>query len=193
MKLYYTNSVSPLGAQQDPDQSLGGFISITPIPNDYKNNLFGDISQMAKEDKNGKLLRLIALKNETGDVAEDVQIYYNYPDGAEAKFEVAIVAPAMDSCDNLVFEKLSQPGSNPLYATFSEANGEGNAVIIDSIPAGSYVGIWIRRTLLDTTTTPITTDQLIAAKDANIPSPTLESVELVIKYNESLGSESISM
>lgn len=144
MRLYYTGSTEPLGKQSNPLLSLGGYISSTPLENVSDGNLFPSLSQNELTTKSIQT-RMLVLKNETGGT-QVVNLYYENLNDSIAYYKMALVAPAIDSCNNKYFEKIDNLNSVPVSASFTD-NRAGNALTF-SMAADLYIGVWIQRVTL---------------------------------------------
>ena len=142
MRLYYTNITGANLAQTRPDLSLGGFRSVTVIPNDNYSNLFSDISCYSISENRDEYLAA-SLLNETGAIAENVTMYFVYPETRQKDIEMAFVA--FNANDEI--EVVPNPYSAPYTATFNAADGELNAVNIGNIPIDGQIGIWFKKIL----------------------------------------------
>lgn len=182
LKLYYTNSETSLGTQTDPRKSLGNHISSSLVPSDFINNLFADISELSK-DRNLTETVGLALKNETGAIAENIELWYNYPTtDSQVKLEVASVATSLNDCDEPIIEKIPNIFAKPVNATFFEANGESNKVSLGDLADNGYLGLWFRKSLRPIVLTAKTCDDLVAEKEAGTTFDKTETIELIIKW-----------
>lgn len=156
MQFYYTGSITYLGTQNDPSQSLGGFISATLVPNDQLNNLFSDLSWQTVVSKRPETRGLI-LKNTLGTDAIGVTFGYIYPANPTFKIEVAFVT--LNPSNPQVIEKIPNSQASPYAATFTEANIDpshsiDNSVSIGDLLNGASIGLWLRRTPVSVFTPP---------------------------------------
>lgn len=143
MILLYTGAQSANAPQINADKSLGGYVSLTGIPNGRLSNIFPTV---AKSDvlQNRSLIRMIALKNTTGADVTNVAIYTDVT-GAKTKLKLAAVTPALDSANNSFFESVMDGSSLPYQATLDYHEGVGNAIAVGTIANNATVGIWILR------------------------------------------------
>jgi hypothetical protein len=143
MILFYTGATTPNIPQPNANNSLGGYVSSTGIPNGRLANLFSTIS---KSDvlQNRSVIRMIALKNTTGADAVNVKIFTNVAD-SHVKLKIAAVAPALDGNGNPVFESVYDGNSLPYQATLDYHEGVGNAIDAGTIANGAVICIWIIR------------------------------------------------
>lgn len=175
--VYYTGADSFGFEQKDPIRSIGGFVSITRIPKDMMNNLFGDISNYTLQ-KQSTDTKCIALKNEGASAINDVLIHFETPEDAICDFEIAPVAPSIDDCGNISFEKLSNSESSPYYGDFYNANGESNKINIGSIEPNSYVGLFIKRKFKDS----VLENPCVSAEELENQSKK-ESFDLIVSWS----------
>ena len=167
MFLYYTIVSAEDHIQQKPQLSLGGFKAINKVDSGKLNNLFSDISQLTVANYNQNLYIALILKNELSSTANNVKIYFSYPENCYSKLRVAAVNLFEDSEGFLQMEHVETPNSKPLFAEFFEADGLDNAVNIGNILPGDMIGIWIERELL---VEFINEDQsLVYEEDPNMP------------------------
>jgi len=161
MRLFYTITSGVDQIQPKPSNSLGGFRSSSPVPNGTFSNLFGEISKLTVQRGDRPQYIGLILRNETGAAVTNVEIWFDYPEGAYSTFRIAAVALTA----NGQMEDVPNSYSKPLNATFFEANGSANLVGVGDIAQDGQLGIWIERTLdID----------LIRQTQANIYEPTAE-------------------
>lgn len=146
MRLYYTVASQQDDPQAKPNLSLGGYKSLTPVPNSILGNLFGDISMYSVKNASGDQFIGLMLVND-GVEARQVQIWFKYPTNCASVFKLAAVSLATDTDGQQYMEHISNYSSKPLYAEFEEADGEVNRVNVGDIPAGGMIGLWVSRTL----------------------------------------------
>lgn len=140
MILLYSGAADANSIQSDPKQSLGGLISSTVVPNKSLSNLFSIIASKDLRDKNKELIALF-LKNDSGVEITDVYIHQVI----ESEFfdiEFAAVLPQ----NNEEIEKISDRRAEPYIGTFFSAVEAANRILlINSLPAGACIGLWIKR------------------------------------------------
>jgi hypothetical protein len=189
MQFFYTGSSTFQGQQNDPNLSLGGFISSTVVSNNSLNNIFSDLSYQTVQQKRQEVRGLI-LKNTLGTDATTISFGYQYPDVPTFKLEVAFVAINLSTPQ--VIEKIANGQANPYFATFVEANmdlahGIDNSVDIGNLLNGTSVAIWFRRTVISSLTPPVFPDlQTEMAWWENITNPNADSsqlIKIIINYN----------
>lgn len=147
MRLYFTGGTSPSQQQKIPSLSLGGFPSLSPIPNQGIDVLFGSISQ--QELREGSVItKAVVLKNETQSAVNGASIFYeNTSQDAVVRYRMALVQLSIDSCGKPVMERIENGFARPNQAIFIDNKLESNALTFPEIPIGGYVGIWIERTV----------------------------------------------
>jgi hypothetical protein len=145
MKLYYTGAPDFLQEQENPLQSLGGYISKSPVKNGGVASIFGSISQKLLRE-GGKEYRIVALKNET-ESSKAITLYYsNLSKDPVSSFKMGLVAPATDDCEGLYVEKIASIYNKPVSGSFADNRGEANALRF-SIEPQQFIGIWIERSI----------------------------------------------
>ena len=118
IRLFYTGAASYLAEQRYSIQSLGGYISSSPVTNGVSDGFFSDISSLSLLEKNSEY-RLFALKNESGNKIENLRIYYVYPSNNVIELGISCIKPSKiekDNCIQFLFEKISSGKSAPIYS-----------------------------------------------------------------------------
>jgi hypothetical protein len=144
LRLYYSGSRTYLGIQGKKELSLGGFPSSTVIPNDQQNNLFSSITQYAIQNELREVIAII-LKNESDSELSNIEFYFDAPENAIGKFQIAAVALSLDSKNQYAMEEIGNNQSLPYSAEFHEATGIENAVSLGPLGANKMLGLWIKR------------------------------------------------
>lgn len=147
MVLYYSGADRAAMAQNQPEKSLGGYISSSLIPNGIINAIFSTISKSVAE-KQTRDTRLIVLTNTTGSICHDVKIYIEQTPDTVSNIKMAAVSPATDSCSNLFFELIPSADALPYQATLSLHNGVDNAIDVGDLAVGETIGIWLSREII---------------------------------------------
>lgn len=175
MQLLYSGAASCNNAQIDPEKSLGGYASSTPIPNGALNNVFPPISR-AIVVNNTSATRLIVVVNNSFTV-NNLKIWTVA--GNLSTYQIAAVSPATDTKGNPVFETIYSSDSIPYQAVLASQEGIDNAITVASLAANDMIGIWIKRNLnldnftqldglpIDPNITDANLATLIIATDAN--------------------------
>lgn len=175
MILLYSGATVANAPQPDTGRSLGGLISNTVVPNSRLNAIFDSISKYAL-DNAASDTKAVFLTNTTGNTVSTVTIYWNYPDGNQAKLEVAAVTVV-----NNAMEKINSSKDSPYYANFVQASGSTNKITLTaSLANNASIGLWFRRTVLPYT---YPTDDVIKAAGINpSPAPTTENIDIHIDW-----------
>lgn len=147
MKFYYTTSQGEDFEQKNPLLSIGGYKSGTAIPNNYFNNLFGNITPYTI-DKNQEEYIAMMLVNETGTDKTNLSLYFTFPEESYSKYEIGAVIPSKDKLGIDIIERINNIYSQPFDPTFVEADGILNAVLLGDLSNEAKLGIWIRRSIL---------------------------------------------
>lgn len=142
IQIFYTGALAHLQAQPYSSNSLGGFISSTPIPNGRVNSIFSDTCYYQKHTEECKL---IVLTNNSTSVATNIKVWIETNGDTSSSYSIAAILPTSDICGNPCFEKILQSTDLPLYATFSNSIDIGSALSIASLQAGISIGVWIKR------------------------------------------------
>jgi hypothetical protein len=147
MRLFFTGASTALATQTESVKSLGGLISTSPVPNDQKNALFSTLSEFTVT-KGNKEVRCVVLKNESGGDLTNVNIWYdNLSQDAITNYRMALVTPATNSDGDLAFESVDNIFTTPIVADFYDNRGSANALIIPSLLADAYIGVWVERSI----------------------------------------------
>jgi len=189
MQFFYTGASTYLGQQNDPNLSLGGFISNTVVSNGTLDNIFSDLSYQTVQQKRQEVRGLI-FKNTINTDALSVSFGYQYPDAPTFKLEVAFVN--INSNTPQIIEKIANGQANPYYATFVEANVDptnniDNSVDIGDLLDGTSIAVWFRRKIVSGLTPPSFPDLLTEMQWwENFTNPEADSsqlIKLMINYN----------
>lgn len=151
MKILYTGAISPDTPQNQPIKSLGGFLSNSPIPNGEVGSLFSSVSGIIKP--GFRSVRMIGIKNDELTQKTNLKIWATVS-SPDLDIALAAMAPALDTvCNKYFFEKIDNPHSLPLQATFNNYT-ETDPISIASLDSQKFIGLWIK---LEKSLTPITT------------------------------------
>lgn len=163
MQLLYTGASIYQGTQQDPNLSLGGYISNSVVPNNKPNNIFSDISYQAALQKRVEVRGLI-LQNVLGVNATDVVFGYQYP-SSTPNFMIEVAFVTINPSTPTLIEKIPNAQCSPYFATFEVANIDpttdpptNNSVDIGPLANQAMIAIWLRRTILGPFAPPMFTD-----------------------------------
>ncbi len=118
MKFLFSGAKHSLSPQTDKTQSLGGYMSNTPIPNGRTGAMFSSISSYAKKNKKEEVLAFF-IYNDTALAITNLSIQQVYAkllgiQDNEAEFEWAIVEPT----DDHRIELIGSPSEIPFEAEF---------------------------------------------------------------------------
>jgi hypothetical protein len=196
MKFYYTGATTYNIAQTFAALSLGGFLSSSEIQNDLLNNLFSNLSQLAKQNLKREAI-LIALKNTYNETIQDVTFEFNTADWAALleEYSIAFVASKMDDCSNVYFDKITSSEALP-FVTLDILSDTNNSFNIGDFEPGKVIGIWLVRKVLKDKVAPISCNQLYAnflgadyidpstgTTYTPAPPPAEESISLVLSWS----------
>jgi hypothetical protein len=190
MQLFYTGAASFQAPQYDPFQSLGGYISNSPVPNNQLNNLFGDLSWQSVKQKK-VCVRGLILQNTLGFDCIDVIFGYEYPSNMGASFKLEVAFVQLNQQNPTQIERIPNGEASPIFATFEEANIDpanniDNSIDIGSLANNAAIAVWLRLTPLGGLVTPNfpnVDSQLAWWKTISDPEyTTLETIQFKIKY-----------
>lgn len=151
MKILYTGAISQDTPQNQSIKSLGGFLSNSPIPNGEVGSLFSSVSGIIKP--GFRSVRMIGIKNDELTQKTNLKIWATVS-SPDLNITLAAMAPALDTvCNKYFFEKIDNPHSLPLQATFNNYT-ETDPISIASLDSQKFIGLWIK---LEKSLTPITT------------------------------------
>lgn len=141
---------SEINPQNDPSKSLGGYISSSPIPNGYLNELYDTISQLTLQ-KRLKETMGFGLINELPDAVTNVQLKIVTVPENLASFKVAAVAV---SRENYAMEQIKNRYQEPLYSTFHNADFERASVeikVTNPASRGEQIAVYPFNVTIDVT------------------------------------------
>lgn len=148
MKFYYTTSEGVDKVQQNPANSIGGYMSSTPVPNGRLNSLFDDITERQLTDPQSSYIGLM-LVNDSLTTVTGLKIWVDNKDIANtlySDFQIALETPQLDAGLNPYIERLSDVHSMPFSGTFAGCLGLANAISIPDMVAGAQIGVWFQAT-----------------------------------------------
>ncbi len=180
IELYYTGARASEQEQKNPSVSLGGYKSSTKVPNARLSNLFSDISLLAEQRGLTEVIGIIAKNAYTSPISA-IKAWFVYPTSPFTSYEIAIVATSCE-CNEPYMEQLQDRFSLPYTAEFHPATETSKLSVTGTIEAGSYFGIWIKRSIIDLSSyrTPAA---LLTEFDSGTPPETQETVDLKIDYS----------
>lgn len=144
MRLFYTTTTGPLNDQPNPERSLGGYQSSTPVANDDFSNIFDEISVMTIRSGRDEY-RAIVLKNEFPEDALNVRLSMTLPEHAICSYRLAL-APLdiVDENGDVSMEYLQAMNNKPFRASFIDMV-PGAEVTVGDMASGAVIGIWLCR------------------------------------------------
>jgi len=150
LKLFYTTTKGQDVLQSRSDKSLGGYRSASPVKNDDFDNMFGEISNytLRKSEDESQYIGMILLNDSLTGIS-NLNVWFEYPTSCYSKIEIAAVDLSEDSDHKFFMENIPSITSSPVYAEFHEANGEANKQSLGNMTAGEMIGIWLKRTVLN--------------------------------------------
>lgn len=140
MRFLYTGAKEFMQDQTDPDNSIGGFCSKSPVPN-RRNNLFSDVSYLSIFNESEEC-RALVIENNSQSNLNNVFIGYKYD---KDLYEIEIAVVELNENGNM--ERITNTKDIPYYAEFIEAyigETEDNSIQLDFPPQQKY-GIWVKR------------------------------------------------
>ena len=128
----------------DPDASLGGAISTTELVDNTLHNLFAKVG--ATEALAGSVkYRGIYIKNTNGTLTYETALAYISSQTTSG--DTSIKISVADEGAGVSMQTIANENTAPIGEVFSTADGVGNGLSIGNLSAGSYIGIWIERTV----------------------------------------------
>lgn len=131
-------------ANADPNASLGGAISTTEIVGATLHNLF-DIVAGAEAEAGDTEYRCFYVKNNHGTLTlQNAEIWVQTESpSTDSDEEIGLGSSAIGGTEQTVADESTAPAG----VTFGQANGQGAALAIGDIPAGSHKAVWIKRVI----------------------------------------------
>jgi hypothetical protein len=145
--LYYTGAEKNQATQNNQSKSLGGWISSSQVPNDFMNNLFGDLdySSIKNDDKE---YRVIAFKN-ISNTPIDLSLYTETPIDSFCKYQIGLILNSLTEDNCAYFEQLVNSKSAPYYVELKDCENIENKISLMQLPVNQYAGIFIKRILIE--------------------------------------------
>lgn len=146
IRLYYTVRSGYNASQMKISNSLGGYKSSTPVPNDVFNNIFDELSLNTIANNKSQYIALV-LKNEGEEIVSNVNVWFT-PKGENVYCDYTIGATKMltDNEGNPIMESVETIYSKPFQIQLYPATEENKATIGDIQP-NEEIGLWICRTV----------------------------------------------
>lgn len=179
MILLLSGASSPNFQQKDTEKSLGGYISITPVPNIKVNSLFSNISQINLRDGSEEFIGIFIKNNSTKKIT-DLKITNIYSRFFEQKNNQADFSFAFVEVVNEAIEIIPNKNSQPFYAEFQTCESK-RAYGIVKILTAPQVGEVI--TILGVSTDPIPLQSQESAVDSVVLAFSGNSTYTVKKKN----------
>jgi hypothetical protein len=150
LRFYYSGAVAPNTPQNNPDKSLGGYLSGTPLPNGVLNNLFPEPSAISVQARTPQIAAVF-LKNEGTTSVYNLYVGTLSSPTTPSKLEVGCVL--IEDQSKPVMELISSTSELPFTVEFhnlsithealpAETNGSG--FITEEFPAGAILGFWFK-------------------------------------------------
>lgn len=152
MQLFFTGADVYQGSQKDPENSLGGFVASTPIPNNRVNGLFTEVSSYAQANELSEIIGIALINTTSSDKANVklTQIYSNLfdKDNNQCTFQWA----AVTLVNNQKMERIESNLGEPFYGDFFDITSRKADGVL-KITSGAEEGDIV--TVLGNTTDPI--------------------------------------
>lgn len=146
LRFYYTTSTGNNNPQTKAAESLGGYRSSTPVPNDTFSNLFDEISLNTQANPKDQYIATI-LKNEGTETLKNVELWFsNVTEKPYGKIMVGAIKMNEDEEENPVTPGTSSIYENPYWISFYDATEEDKVVLGDMEPEAE-ICLWFRRVL----------------------------------------------
>lgn len=145
-----TGSAGDSTAQNDPDASLGKYVSTTALNLAVPlNNLFGDVS--GEDAQTGRVdYRCIFVLNNHGSLTLQnavVWIKDEVADGASIAISVDTTAASAKDSSQAQAKEIANETTAPSGQSFSSPTSKGDGLALGDIPPGHVRAIWIQRTV----------------------------------------------
>lgn len=151
MILLYSGASDYKKVQLSSSKSLGGYPSSTSIASGNIGSIFATLSQDASSHSDCKL---IVLENTFTTTAKNLRISFT-SDSQYVDYKIAAVAPAINSCQEELFELISFSNQLPQQAQLSKRD-INNPIEISELIGGAIIGLWIQRSLKELGDAPST-------------------------------------
>ena len=146
LRFYYTVSSGYNSPQTKVSDSLGGYKSSTPVPNDMFSNLFDEISLNLASNPRSQYVALV-LKNEGTETLKNVELWFSsVTDNPYGTITVGAIGMGKDEEENPVTSCTSSINEKPYWIQFHEAKEE-EPVSLGDMEAGKEICLWFCRSL----------------------------------------------
>lgn len=181
LQIFYTGADSPFAKQTDPSKSLGGYVSKSLIPNSDFSNLFGEISQLARE-KKSRNIRVIAIKNTSNIAKTGLSVYINPNTETDVKFQLGFQDPDdnLNECKDVCGEKVANQNALPHTIIMSDVEGVANKITLPDLDTGAYMILYITREIINGIQS-YSYEQLLEQEEN--PLATFENPELIFEWD----------
>lgn len=186
--IYYTGAAGHLKVQINPSLSLGGYVSISQIPNAYPANLFASVTKKDLDNQRKEYV-FIAFKNEESQPIENLELWLSPDSDAFSTYKFGFITPSSDSDSNPLFTKLQNKYVKPYGVTFYSADRYSNRIeYSQEIASGSYLGIIIERTI--TVTGTKSCDEITSDYEDGVIEKTQEDFSIEIRWGDDIEQSS---
>jgi len=117
IQFYYTGASKAFAIQEEGSKSLGGYVSSSIVPDNYLNGVFGEISNILKEEKSSEYV-ILAMRNENSFDVNNVQIELEQEYDRESTISVGATLMSFDKCKNPVTIRIPNINTAPRGVTF---------------------------------------------------------------------------
>lgn len=184
MKFYYTGSTTYNGIQKNSNLSIGGFLSSSEVQNDLVNNIFGDISELSKQNLSRQTV-LIALKNNHNEIVQSVILKFNVSDWSilTSEFNIAFVASKIDNCGNIYFDSIDNQEALP-YLDFEVISSTNNEFSLGDLDRDAVIGIWLVRKIKKSGVAPLSCDTIYNNYLNSIEESSTENFSISLEWSD---------
>ena len=146
MLLYYTTINGYRNPQSNPERSLGGFMSSTPVANSDFSNLFDELSIMTIKSGRSEY-RAIMLYNESDSAYRNIFIKMEKSEDCLCDYELSVGEMIhINKYGQKSMENVSSINHRPFNAEFIKMDSDSVLQVGDLEP-GQEIGLWICRTV----------------------------------------------
>jgi len=185
MKFLYTGAPKYNISQLVAKKSLGGFLSSTEIPNDFSENVFSSLSELAKQSLKREVV-LIALKNDDTEAQTGIVVEFIVDDWNKlsSEFSIAFVASKTSWCGDIYFASINDQQALP-YLNFQVLSEDNFRFDLGNFSANEVVGIWLVRKVLKDgyQVAPLSDDELYANYLDGTELPTEETFSINVQWD----------
>ena len=184
MTFYYSGAKIFQGVQQNPDLSLGGYLSSTPVPSGRMNNLFGDISIYSGQNLTTET-KAIILKNTLGVTTSNITLGFKYPIDNKLPliFKLQMAVTQLDSTSQFM-ESIASSRDLPLNAVFYEnsiADTTDNSLALNDMLSGAVYGIWVQRIIQTRVAMDVATENTLL-QTLNATMKNFNTLKFILNY-----------